>query len=168
MRNLLLVMMAVSSILLAASCGSEVTPAPTRALPDIAPTPLPPTAASGEPFESPLDVPNPASKFCREQGYKLELRTDAGGTTGYCIFPDGSECEEWSFYRGECGPSDTTFESPLGLANPASVYCEEQGYELEMRTAADGTTGYCIFLDGTECEEWAFYRGECAPGTPAP
>jgi len=21
-----------------------------------------------------------------------------------CIFPDGSECEEWAYLRGECGP----------------------------------------------------------------
>jgi putative hemolysin len=119
-------------------------------------------------MESPLDMPNPASKFCREQGYQLELRTDASGTTGYCVFPDGSECEEWAFYRGECGPADTTFDSPLGLPNPASAYCEEQGYELEMRTEASGTVGYCMFPDGTECEEWAFFRGDCAPGTPQP
>ena len=113
-------------------------------------------------------MPNPASKFCRDQGYQLEMRTDASGTTGYCVFPDGSECEEWSYYRGECGPADTTFESPVGLPNPASQYCLDQGYELEMRTEADGMAGYCIFADGTECEEWSYYRGECAPGTPAP
>ena len=47
------------------------------------------------------------------------------------------------------------------IANPASVYCEEQGGKLEIRTNTDGSqTGYCI-KDGTECEEWAFYRGEC-------
>ena len=54
------------------------------------------------------------------------------------------------------------------IANPASQHCVEQGYELEMRTTAEGTTGYCIFDDGTECEEWAYYRGECQPGTPKP
>ena len=48
------------------------------------------------------------------------------------------------------------------IANPASVYCEEQGYELEIRTNPDGSqTGYCIFPDGSECGEWAFFRGEC-------
>ena len=59
------------------------------------------------------------------------------------------------------------FESPLapGVANPASVHCVEQGYELEMRTDDKGTAGYCLFPDGSECEEWAFFRGECAPGT---
>jgi len=48
------------------------------------------------------------------------------------------------------------------IANPASVYCDEQGHNLEIRTNADGSqTGYCIFDNGTECEEWAFFRGKC-------
>jgi len=50
------------------------------------------------------------------------------------------------------------------LANPAAVYCEEQGGRVEIRTAADGGQyGVCIFVDGSECDEWAFYRGECGP-----
>jgi hypothetical protein len=53
----------------------------------------------------------------------------------------------------------------MGMANPASVYCEEQGNKLEIRTASDGSqSGVCIFPDGSECEEWAYYRGECNPG----
>jgi len=52
------------------------------------------------------------------------------------------------------------------LPNPASAYCEEQGYQVEIRTAADGSQqGFCIFPDGSECEEWAFYRGECGSET---
>ncbi|MDY0019299.1 MAG: DUF333 domain-containing protein [Anaerolineae bacterium] len=48
------------------------------------------------------------------------------------------------------------------LANPASVYCEDQGYALEIRTdEAGGQFGVCIFPNGTECEEWAFFRGTC-------
>jgi len=35
----------------------------------------------------------------------VEIRTaEDGSQTGYCIFPDGSECDEWAYYRGECGP----------------------------------------------------------------
>lgn len=50
------------------------------------------------------------------------------------------------------------------VANPASVHCEEQGYNLEIRTDPDGSQyGVCIFPDGSECEEWAYYRGECKP-----
>jgi len=52
-----------------------------------------------------VGLPNPASVYCEEQGYELEIRTDQqGGQYGVCVFPDGSECEEWEFYRGECGP----------------------------------------------------------------
>jgi putative hemolysin len=62
------------------------------------------------------------------------------------------------------GCGTTTAEPTTGLANPASVYCEGQGYTLEMRTGADGGQyGVCIFPDGSECEEWAFYRGQCSP-----
>ncbi len=60
---------------------------------------------------------------------------------------------------GDEGDDDT------GLANPAAVYCEEQGGTVEIRTADDGSQiGYCIFGDGSECDEWAYFRGECAPG----
>jgi putative hemolysin len=62
-----------------------------------------------------------------------------------------------------CGPAATT-DPAIGMANPASVYCEGRGYTLEMRTDADGGQyGVCIFADGSECGEWAFYRGECGP-----
>jgi hypothetical protein len=48
-------------------------------------------------------MPNPASKYCVEQGYNNTIRTNPDGSqTGYCIFPNGTECEEWSFFRGEC------------------------------------------------------------------
>ena len=66
-------------------------------------------------------------------------------------------------------------EPQPGMANPASAHCEEHGGRLEIRAAADGgQSGVCVFADGSECEEWAYYRGECAPGqstaasTPAP
>jgi Domain of unknown function (DUF333) len=50
------------------------------------------------------------------------------------------------------------------MPNPTSVYCKQNGYELEIRTAADGSqSGVCIFTDGSSCDEWAYYRGECGP-----
>ena len=52
-----------------------------------------------------------------------------------------------------------------GMANPASICCEQQGGQVDIRTAADGSqSGFCLFSDGSECDEWAFYRGECKPG----
>lgn len=111
------------------------------------------------------NLPNPASVFCEENGGTLEIREDErGGQVGYCIFEDGSECEEWTYYRGDCKPGDSLSPS-VGLANPASVYCEENGGSLEIREdETGGQLGYCLFEDGSECEEWSFYRGECSPG----
>jgi putative hemolysin len=52
----------------------------------------------------------------------------------------------------------------VNMPNPASVYCEQNGYELEIRIAADGSqSGVCIFADSSTCDEWAYYRGECSP-----
>ena len=63
-------------------------------------------------------------------------------------------------------------ESPqANMPNPASVYCEQQGNKLEIRTAADGSqSGVCIFPDRSECDEWAYFRGTCgvAVFTPQP
>ncbi len=68
-------------------------------------------------------LPNPASVYCEGQGYTLEIRTDESGAQyGVCILPDGSECEEWAFYRGECGPATPTASQPEPtptLANPS-------------------------------------------------
>jgi len=63
--------------------------------------PMPPPTATPPP-----DLPNPAAKFCVDQGGKLEIRDEAGGQAGYCLFPDGSECDEWAYFRGECAPGD--------------------------------------------------------------
>ena len=51
------------------------------------------------------------------------------------------------------------------LPNPAATFCEEQGGTGEIVTAADGSqSGVCHFPDGSVCDEWAFFRGDCAPG----
>ena len=53
---------------------------------------------------------------------------------------------------------------PANMPNPASVYCEQNGNTLEIRTAADGSqSGVCVFPDGSTCDEWAYFRGECGP-----
>ena len=117
-----------------------------------------------------ITIANPASAYCKEQGFKLEIRTAQDGSQyGVCMFENDSECEEWAYYRGECKPGDMEVAppptaTPAGIANPASTYCVEQGGASEIRTAEDGSQyGVCSFPDGSECEEWAFFREECAP-----
>jgi putative hemolysin len=64
-------------------------------------------------------LPNPASAYCEQQGYALDIRTaDEGSQFGVCIFPDGSECDEWAYFRNECKPSGT--ETPAVTPIPES------------------------------------------------
>jgi len=58
-------------------------------------------------------------------------------------------------------------EEESELANPASVFCEKEGGTIDIRTDEEGNQlGICIFEDGTECEEWAYFRGECPAEEP--
>ena len=54
---------------------------------------------------------------------------------------------------GAVPPACTALPKQVGTANPAGVYCAALGH------AASGDQ--CAFPDGTSCEQWAFYRGEC-------
>lgn len=57
-------------------------------------SPLTTPYSTSEHLESPVELPKPASQFCEEQGYRLEIRKEPSGSAGYCRFPDGSECED--------------------------------------------------------------------------
>ena len=76
-------------------------------------------------------------------------------------------CTQTPSGSGTVTPAVTTPSS--GIANPAAVYCTQQpNTRYEIRKNADGSEyGVCILPGGVECEEWAYYRGEC-PATPAP
>jgi len=63
------------------------------------------------------------------------------------------------------GSEPASVEQAVGIANPSSVYCINNGGTLEIREDEEGNQyGVCIFSDGSECEEWAYFRGECEPG----
>ena len=64
-------------------------------------------------------MPNPASVFCVQKGNKLEIRTAADGSqSGICVFPDGSACDEWAYFRGECGPAAQSTPTPAMAVEP--------------------------------------------------
>jgi putative hemolysin len=43
---------------------------------------------------------NPASVFCVERGGKVVIRKDGGGSEhGVCVWDNGSEIDEWEYYR---------------------------------------------------------------------
>ncbi len=56
----------------------------------------------------------------------------------------------------------STQKATTTLANPASVYCQQQSGTLEIVTDLSGwQSGICHLTDGTTCDEWAYFRGEC-------
>ena len=92
-----------------------------------------------------IGIPNPASFYCQEMGYELDLRDTDGGTEGICIMPNGTECEEWEFLAGGCSIEWT--------------FCQRQGYNI--REGEEGAI--CTFNDGSSCLEYEFFIGECQP-----
>ena len=57
--------------------------------------------------------------------------------------------------------SELASNDAQGVANPASVYCQDNGGEVEIITESDGSQfGLCNFSDYS-CEEWTYYNGEC-------
>lgn len=91
-----------SLTLILSACASTPTPAPT----DTYPAP--------ENTSAPAGLPNPASVYCEENGGTLDIREGEGGQIGICVFPDGSECEEWAYFRKECQPGSgaTVYPAP--------------------------------------------------------
>jgi putative hemolysin len=131
-------------------------------------------SACAQPTAAP-NMANPASVFCNQHTGKSLIVTNADGSqTGRCVFPDGSFCEEWAYFRGECKPGQVpqstsapaleTATPAANMPNPASVYCEQHGGKLEIVTNADGSQYGMCALEAGSCEEWAFMRGECQPG----
>jgi putative hemolysin len=77
----------------------------------------PPTPALSAP-----QIANPASEFCAKQGGTLEIRQETGGEAGYCVFADGSECEEWAYMRGECAPVASLPEPSPDILTRAAMF----------------------------------------------
>ncbi|CAM4159119.1 DUF333 domain-containing protein [Bordetella muralis] len=48
--------------------------------------------------------------------------------------------------------------APVGMANPASVYCAKLGGKLTIEDRQGGQVGMCTLPDGTTIEEWELYR----------
>ena len=127
-----------------------VTPTPTATTPAVT------TPAAG--------IANPAAVYCTSKNYSYEIRKNPDGSEyGICILPDGTECDEWAYFRGTC-PAVTTpvTTTGAGLADPSAVLCTSKNYTFEIRKNLDGSEyGVCIFPNGKECDSWAYFRNEC-------
>jgi len=87
-------------------------------------------------------MPNPASVYCTQNGNNLEIRTSTDGSqNGICVFPDGSACDEWAYYRGECVSATQKSSTPAIVVEPTS-------------TASDGMGGYMPPGATEEITDW--------------
>ena len=112
-------------------------------------------AETVSPAEAPTvaqaNMPNPASAFCEEKGNRLEIRTAADGSqAGYCIFPDGSECDEWTYFRGECGPTMQGGTSASPTAIPTAMPIDPADYQQGWWTYKHPVYGFSVMLP----EDW--------------
>ncbi len=56
-------------------------------------------------------------------------------------------------------PAEETAEPVVGIANPASEYCVAQGGTVNIVKDEEGNeSGMCKLADGTEVDEWEYYR----------
>jgi putative hemolysin len=119
-------------------------------------TALPPTGiiktqSAPVPADTPrANMPNPASVLCEQQGYKLEIRSAADGSqSGVCVFPDGSECDEWAYFRGECSPAAQAGSSHSPTEIPTALPIIPSDYQAWW-TYTHATYGFSILLP----EDW--------------
>lgn len=55
-------------------------------------------------------------------------------------------------------PQPETRVPRVGMANPASVYCEKLGGKLVIQRTERGEIGICHLPDGTQIDEWVLFR----------
>jgi len=88
------------------------------------------------------NMPNPASVYCMQNGNKFEIHTAADGSqSGVCVFPDGSTCDEWAYYRGECGPAAQKSPTPA-MTVEATLDASGGGPGGSSGTEVYGSGGY--------------------------
>lgn len=101
---------------------------------------------------------------------KIDLRVACESALAYTTFSSGEEagafvkdCIDGKYpevierYIQDMGLNKPVTENtPTNqIANPASVNCIEKGGKHSL------VDGMCTLSDGTVCEEWAYFRGEC-------
>lgn len=92
-----------------------------------------PTEKPAEKPEQKQQIANPASVYCNEQGGTLRIVDSEQGQYRICILPDGTECKEWAYFRGECperkiGAVEQKPEEPKKLAIPFSIEKNQFGF----------------------------------------
>ncbi len=122
------------------------------------------SAQSPASTETDVELANPASENCIEEGGTLQIEERGdGGQIGVCYFDDNRQCEEWAMMRGDCPVGGLKVTDYI---TAAARYCAITGGEYTMTAVGDPETeqGNCKFSDGSACDAWDYYNGSCKPG----
>lgn len=49
------------------------------------------------------EIPDPSITYCEDAGYDYKIKNTDEGEQGFCVFPDKTECDSWSYF---CGCTD--------------------------------------------------------------
>lgn len=55
-------------------------------------------------------------------------------------------------------PDEYEVKDYASMANPAAVYCVQQGGELETVSENNQRVTYCVFSEDDRVEQWEYYR----------
>lgn len=101
-----------------------------------------------------VEIANPASEFCISQGGNLEIAADeAGNQYGLCTLANGEVCEEWAYFRGECG-DEIEVEDNVDILIPLTaeeLFTAYVGLDLvaaQEYAAAEGRDFRVVSIDG--------------------
>lgn len=112
------------------------------------------SACSSDTSTTQVGMSNPAAQFCVDQGGKVEYEQSETGDMGICHTVNGEQIEQWAYYRQA--------NHPVGMANPAAVFCLDQGGELINEDDGTGVINFCQLPDGSKQEQWDYYRAQHA------
>ena len=101
-----------------------------------------------------ISIWDPASEHCINQGWSFEIVSNETDIYGECTLPDGTKCEEWAYYNGECWSENNeeiqASEFDLESEEGRMVACEERaGFYLNFNE--------WTFTWENESEGWASF-----------
>lgn len=89
-------------------------------------------------------IPNPASVLCASMGYTQDKND--------CLFPDNTRCNQWAFWRGECGENHHICAKNNGkiVTVKKAPLCDIDGrlyrWDLKRNRSEDGTQWQVVLL----------------------
>ena len=95
------------------------------------------------------EVVNEAREYCIDNGWTHEIVTSDTSVYGECTLPDGTVCEEWEYFNGEC---------PANLVNEYTLTNEDLDAidEKNFPTSYTFTTYNAATEESTGPEEYVY------------